>query len=723
MLTPRARARGRGRVAVAALAALAALPVAAAAIDATPDANAPAAAPDAPPATRIAADTDTLHGRVIPDPYRWLEDWTSPESSAWIDAQEAYAEAFLGACPARDDVRRRLGELLDIPSIGGLALQGDRLFFTRRNPENEQPVLCVRVGDAEPRALIDPSALGSGVPVSLDWWHPSENGLLLAYGTSEGGSEMSVLRVMDVDSGTDLRDEIPYARAAGVAWEPDGNAFYYSRFPAPGDVPPGDEFYYRRIYRHVLGDEAALDKLVFGDGLDKRHWPSAALSTDGRFLFAYVWRGGARNDIYVKDLARDDGFRPLVEGLDARFTGIAVGSTFYMMTSLEAPNFRILRVDLENPARLNWQELVPESDLTLQSFLYGGGHLCLLYLKDAHTLVRVHDAATGAHLRDVPLPEVAAVYDWAGDWRSPEVFFGLSSYLTPPTVLRYDATTGALREDMAVEAPLDPSPYVERQVWYESKDGTRIPMFLAHRRDIVLDGNNPTMLVGYGGFGSSVSPGFARNRFLWFERGGVYAEACLRGGGEYGDAWHRAGMLADKQNTFDDFIAAAEWLVAEGITSPERLAVWGGSNGGLLVGAFLTQRPDLAAAVICDVPLLDMTRFHRFYIGDIWSAEYGSPDDPEQFEWLYAYSPYHRVRDGVAYPAVYLTTAESDTRVHPSHALKMTARLQAASASGRPVLLRFQREAGHGLASPMRRVLAEYVDYYSFLFRTLGMTH
>jgi prolyl oligopeptidase len=582
-------------------------------------------------------------------------------------------------------------------------------------------VLYVRVGGAAPRVLIDPAALGSGVPVSLDWWYPSEDGLLLAYGLSEGGSETSTLYVMDVDTGGDLRDEIPWARAAGVAWEPDGNGFYYSRFPAPGEVPEGEEFYHRKIYHHLIGDDGAADHLVFGDGLDKRYWPSAALSTDGRFLFAYVWVGGARNDIYVNDLAGREGFKPLVEGLDARFSGIAVGTTFYVMTSLDAPNFKIVRVDLENPALENWTDLVPESDLPIQSFQYAGGYLFIHYLEDARTVIRVH-TSDGAYVRDVPLPAVASLYDWAADWRQTEVFLGVSSYLTPPAVLRYDAATDALAEDMVVEAPLDPSPYVEEQVWYTSKDGTRIPMFLVHKKDIALDGSNPTMLNGYGGFASSVSPGFARNRFLWMEHGGVYAEACLRGGSEYGDPWHRAGMMGQKQNVFDDFIAAAEWLIAQGYTSPEKLAVWGGSNGGLLVGAFLTQRPDLAAAVICDVPLLDMTRFHRFYIGDIWTAEYGDPDDPEQFEWLYAYSPYHHVSGGVAYPAVYFTTAESDTRVHPSHAFKMTARLQTATSSGKPILLRFHREAGHGLATPMSRVLDEYVDYYSFLFRTLGMT-
>ena len=721
MMTPCARARGRGWVAVAVLVALVALPRIATAQAPGVAVQPPVPKVDAPPATRTVAVAETLHGRVVPDPYRWLEDWKSPEAQAWLDEQAAYTDAFLGRCPERESIRARLEELLDIPSIGGVAVQGDRLFFTRRDPENEQPVLYVRVGDEAPRVLIDPSTLGSGVPVSLDWWYPSEDGLLLAYGLSEGGSETSTLYVLDVDRGGDLRDEIPWARAAGVAWEPDGNGFYYSRFPAPGDVPEGEEFYHRKIYHHRLGDEAGLDRLVFGDGLDKRYWPSAALSTDGRFLFAYVWMGGARNDIFVNDLAASDGFRPLVSGLDARFTGIAVGTTFYMMTSLDAPNFRIAQVDLENPARQNWKTLIAESDLPIQSFLYAGGYLYVLYLKDARAIVRVH-SADGAYLGDVPLPAVVSVADWAADWRDPRVFLGVSSYLTPPAVFRYDAATGAFEKDMAVEAPLDPSPYVEEQVWYTSKDGTRTPMFLVHRKDIALDGSNPTMLIGYGGFASAVSPGFARNRFLWMEHGGVYAEACIRGGGEYGDAWHRAGMLGNKQNVFDDYAAAAEWLVAQGYTSPSKLAVWGGSNGGLLVGAFLTQRSDLAAAVICDVPLLDMTRFHRFYIGDIWSAEYGSPDDPEQFEWLYAYSPYHRVKDGTAYPAVYLTTAESDTRVHPSHALKMTARLQAATRSGKPVLLRFQREAGHGLASPMSRILDEYVDYYSFLFMTLGMT-
>jgi prolyl oligopeptidase len=674
-----------------------------------------------PPKTRISVVADTMHGHIIEDPYRWLEDFQSEEAQAWIEAQRVYMREVLDAVPDRDAIHARLDELFQIPNLGTMSKSGERVFFMRRDPENEQQVLYWQEGlHGEPVLLLDPEEMGGDTKVGLDWWYPSIDGDLLAYGISEAGSESSVLHVLDVASGELLPDRIRHTRAASLAWKIDGSGFYYTRFPAPGKVPDEELFFHRKIYYHELGTDPSDDPLIFGDELDMYDWPGASMSTDGRYLLLYVFRGYTSNDLYVMDLEGDGQPVAIAEGMDARFSGFAIGSTLYMMTTLDAPNWRILKVDLTDPSQENWVELIPESDDALQTYLVADDHLLLQYLEDARSVIKVF-GTDGEYLRDVPLPEVCSVYDWTYDWRYPDVLIGVSSYLMPPTVYHYDVGTAELSVLKAVEAPIDTEPYVAEQVWYTSKDGTEIPMFLVHRKDIELDGSNPTLLAGYGGFNSPITPGFTRNRFLWMENGGVYAEACLRGGGEYGDSWHRAGMLANKQNTFDDFIAAAEWLVGEGYTTPRKLAVWGGSNGGLLIGAFITQRPELAGAAICDVPLLDMLHFHELYGATMWTTEYGHPEDPEQFQWLYAYSPYHHVTPGIEYPALYLTTAESDTRVHPSHAMKMAALLQKETGSNSPILMRFERTAGHGGGMTMSTLLDEYTDYYSFLFGQLGV--
>ncbi len=676
-----------------------------------------------PPETRTVDAADTLHGVVVPDPYRWLEDFESDEAQAWIGEQNAYTEGVLATFPDRGEIRARLDELFEIPHLGYMWERGDRFFFLRRDPENEQEILYVQRGvEAEPTKLVDPEDWSEDAPVGLDWWYPTPDGRLLAFGLSESGSESSTLRVMDVDSMKLLTDVIPNTRAASLAWKPDKSGFYYTRFPAPGAVPDDELYYHRKVYYHELGADQEDDPLVFGDDLEMEVWTGVSLSTNGRFLIGYAYRGSAENDIYLMDLAVGSGWKPLVVGLGTRSSGRAIENEFFMLTQHDAPNGRIFRVDLTRPGREHWVEIIPETENAIETYLYVSGRLFVRYLEDAHTKVQVFDR-DGEHLTDIELPDMATVFDWAGDWRGDDVFFGLSSYLLPPRTLRYDLATGEFNVHMAVEAPIDTEPYVTEQVWYTSRDGTKVSMFLVHRRDLKRDGSNPTVLTGYGGFTSSTQPSFARNRYLWLDHGGVWAEPNLRGGGEYGEEWHRAGMLGNKQNTFDDFIAAAEWLVESGYTQPSRLAVWGGSNGGLLVGACVTQRPDLAGTAICDVPLLDMVRFHRFYAARIWTPEYGSPEEPEQFEWLYAYSPYHRIEDGTDYPAVLFTTAESDSRVHPSHAMKATARLQAATTSDRPILLFFEREAGHGMGLQMSTILDRYVEYYSFLFQQMEMRY
>ena len=669
------------------------------------------------------AAADTLHGRVIADPFRWLEDFESERAQAWIEAEQRRVEETLGSVAARDSIRARLSTLFDIPHLGSLWLRGDRLFVKKREGEQEQEVLYVQFGlKGEPVELIDPDRLGDDPPVILDWWFPSVDGTLLAYGLSTAGSEQSTLHVMDVATRQVLADTIPRTRLVSLAWKPDGSGFYYTRFPAIGEVPSGEEYFHRKVYYHALGTDHTCDPLVFGEGLDMRAWTGVSISTNGRFLLGYAFYGSSRNDLYVRDLEHDEGWIPIVEGVDAASTGIPIENDLFMLTRQGAPNGRLVRVDLTDPRPEKWVELVPEAEHSIESYMYAGGRLVVDYLRNAHEHVVVFDA-DGGHVADIPLPDMASILDWSGDWERGEIFLNLSSYLLPPTIMRHDLESHTSTTHMAVDAPIDADRYVTEQVWYPSKDGTSVSMFLVRPKDIELDGDNPIILNGYGGFNTSVGPGFARNRYVWLEQGGIYVEPNIRGGGEYGEAWHRAGMLGKKQNTFDDFIAAAEWLIEEGYTSPSRLAVWGGSNGGLLVTAFLTQRPDLSAAAIADVPLTDMTRFHLLYGGSIWAAEYGSPEDPDAFEWLHAYSPYHRVVDGAEYPAVLLTTAETDTRVHPGHALKMAARLQEATSSERPILLRYERSAGHAMGARMNTILDEYVDYYSFLVGQLGVSY
>ena len=673
--------------------------------------------------SREGGAADTLHGRVISDPFRWLENGDDPEVQAWIQGQQALADSVLREAADRDSIRARLSALFDIPHLGDLSLRGDRLFIRKRGGDQEQQVLYVQPGlKGDPVELIDPDRLGDRAPVTLDWWYPSVDGALLAYGLSTGGSERSTLRVMDVDARRALPDTIPGTLLASLAWRPDGAGFYYTRFPAVGEVPEGEEFFHRRVYYHALGTDYIDDPLVFGEGFDMRVWTAVSISTNGRFLIGYASHGSDRNDVYVRDLDGDEGWIPIIEGVDALSWGVPIGGDFYMLTRQDAPNGRIVRVDLTDPRPETWIEIVPEAEHSIESYMYAGGHLLVDYLENAHERVAVF-GADGKHVADIPLPDMASILDWSGDWQRDDVFLNLNSYLLPPTVLRYNLKDGTATTHMAVDAPIDANRYVTEQVRYPSRDGTTISMFIVRRRDLPLDGDNPTILSGYGGFNTSITPEFARNRYVWLEQGGVYAAPNLRGGGEYGEAWHRAGMLAEKQNTFDDFIGAAEWLIASGYTSPSRLAVWGGSNGGLLVTAFLTQRPDLAAAAIADVPLTDMTRFHLLSVGSIWTPEYGSPEDPEAFEWLYGYSPYHNVADGAEYPAVFLTTAETDTRVHPSHALKMAARLQEATSSTRPIFLRYERSAGHAMGARMSTMLDQYTDYYAFLFGELGVEY
>jgi prolyl oligopeptidase len=664
---------------------------------------------------------DILHGETIADPYRWLEDGAAAETRLWTDRQNAFTQAYLGAVPGRQRLRRRLEELLAIGVLSVPTPVRGRYFYLRREGRLNHPVLYWRQGvEGTDNVAVDPNALNPAGTTALDWFYPSKDGRLLAYGLSENGSEESVLHLLEVASGLHLPDRIPRMRAASLAWLPDASGFYYSRYPRPSEVPAGEEHYHRAIYYHHLGSDPEADPLVFRP-VEKEYWPGVSLSPDGRWLVVSVARTFDQTDLYIRDLSRDGPLVPVAENQPASFEGEIAHGRLFLRTNLDAPTYRLYQVNPEHPDRSAWREIVaPRAEAVLESVSIAGSRLALGYLERASSRLRLSDLE-GRLVGDVALPELGSLFGVGAEWDGQEIFYGFSSYTVPPSVYRIDLATGASALWRRVEADVDPSQFVVRQVTYASRDGTPISMFLVHRSGLETTGDSPTYLTGYGGFNISMTPAFSRSLLLWLELGGVVAVPNIRGGGEYGETWHQAGILASKQNSFDDFIGAAEWLIAEGYTRPERLAAAGGSNGGLLVGAVLTQRPELFRAVLVQVPLLDMLRYHRFLIARLWIPEYGSAEDPAQFRWLRAYSPYHHVREGVAYPAVLLATAESDTRVDPMHARKMAARLQAASTADRPILLRLESRAGHGAGKPLSKVLDELTDSWTFVFSELGV--
>ena len=662
-----------------------------------------------------------MHGELIADPYRWLEDGESAETKAWTEAQNRFTRDHLERGPARAHIQRRLAELLQIGALTTPMPARGRYFYQRRDGDQNQPVLYLRIGlEGEERVLLDPNLLDAAGTTALDWFFPSADGRLLAYGLSSNGSEESVLQVMEVDSGRAMADRIPGTRAADVAWLPDASGFYYTRYPLPGMVPEAERQYHRTVYFHSLGANPADDLLIF-QPREKEFWPGVDVSPDGRWLIVSVARTFDQTDVYIQDRVGGGPLVPVVQDLAAAFEAQIVRDRLYIRTNFEAPNYRLYLAEPQRPEPENWREIIASrEDAVLDGVLIVGESLALSYLERASSKLELA-SLEGRNRRTIPLPAIGSVFGWDGEWDGDELLYGFSSYTVPPSIYRVDLASGQQKLWQRVEADLAPDAFEVHQVRYLSKDGTGVSMFLVHRRGLVRDGSNPVYLTGYGGFNISMTPVFSRSMLLWLEQGGVVAVPNLRGGGEYGEAWHHDGMLANKQNSFDDFVAAAEWLIGEGYTRPEHLAIAGGSNGGLLMGAVITQRPELFRAVIVQVPLLDMLRYHKFRIARLWIPEYGNPDHPEQFRWLRAYSPYHNIQAGTAYPAVLLATAESDTRVDPMHARKMTALLQASTSSGRPVLLRLEPRAGHGAGKPVSKVLEELVDTWSFVFAELGL--
>ncbi|XXT39161.1 prolyl oligopeptidase family serine peptidase [Sorangium sp. So ce513] len=660
----------------------------------------------------------TLHGVEITDPYRWLEDGDSPEVKEWMKSQDAFTRAELSRLPERDAIAARLKQLFYIDAVSAPRHRKGRYFFTRRHATKEKSIVYWKEGKGgEERALLDPNTWSDDGSVSLGGWDVSWDGKNVAYKVQKNNSDEATLHVMDVASGKRSEvDVIEGGKYAHASWTPSGDGFYYVWLPTDPSIPVADRPGYAEVRFHKLGQDPKKDRVVRGRTGDPRTFLDASLSKDGRFLILTVSHGWTSADVYFRDLRKPGGQdvdKPLAVGRDAHY-GVAVyKDRFYVHTDEGAPHYRLFEVDPDRPERAAWKEIVPERpDATLDSVSIVGGHLALSYLKDASSRVEVR-SLDGKLVREVPLPGIGTVGGPSGLPDEDEAYFSFESFTSPQEIYATSIKTGETSLYARIDVPVDPSPFTVEQTFFPSKDGTKISMFIVRRKDMKKDGSSRALLYGYGGFQISQTPSFTASMYPWLERGGVYAVANLRGGGEYGEAWHRDGMLLKKQNVFDDFIAAAEHLVREGYTRPERLVVQGGSNGGLLVGAALTQRPDLFGAVLCGVPLLDMVRYHLFGSGKTWISEYGSADDPEQFKALHAYSPYHRVKPGTRYPAVLLLSADSDDRVDPMHARKFAAALQAASAGG-PVLLRIERNAGHGGADLIKAAVEKGADQISF---------
>jgi prolyl oligopeptidase len=681
------------------------------------------------PTTKQVDHVDTYHGTVIPDPYRWLENADAADTKAWIEAQNRLTFSYLSDIPGREYLKQRLTALWNYERYTTPSKEGEWYIFSRNDGLQNQSVLYrQRSLETEAELLMDPNTLSEDGTIALSGMAFTKDGSLIAYGLQRSGSDWRDYKVRDVQTGQDLADHVRWIKFAGVSWTNDGRGFFYSRYPEPaaGDSLQGT-VYDQKVYYHRIGTSQNEDVLVYVRP-DQPEWGfDLTVTDDGRYGIMAVWHGtDERNRVYYIDLGDAD--RPDVRGevirllddFDATYDFLGNdGPRFYFRTNLDAPRYRVIAIDVRQGERDRWETVIAEHEDVLAGVDIINDRFVAEYLHNAHSRVAIFSIA-GEHERDLDLPTLGSVGSISGERDDTEMFYSFTSFLYPSTIFRYDFTSGEPTVFRAPEVDFDPTQYETRQIFYRSKDGMAIPMFLTHRKGIELDGTNPTYLYGYGGFNISLSPGFSVANLVWLELGGVYALANLRGGGEYGKEWHRMGMLENKQNVFDDFIAAGEYLIEQGYTSREKLSIGGGSNGGLLVGAVLNQRPDLFAAALPAVGVMDMLRFQKFTIGWAWVSDYGSSEDPEMFSHLYAYSPYHNLRTA-DYPAIMVTTADHDDRVVPGHSFKYAARLQAVQQGDAPVLIRVQTSAGHGSGKPTTMRIEEAADRWAFVATNLKM--
>ena len=681
--------------------------------------------PNTPPGNQV----DDYHGTPVTDPYRWLEDVDSPETLAWVKAQNELTFGYLEQIPGRDKLRKRLTSLWDFSRAMTIHHRGGSYFQFRNSGLQNQDVLYVMEGYADPgRLLLDPNTLSEDGTAALNTWSVSDDGAWLAYAISHSGSDWVEWRIRKVENGKDLPESLEWSKFSGASWAHDHSGFYYCRYAAPAEGEVYQETNYNQtVYFHRLNTPQTDDVLVYARP-DQPEWGfGPEVSNDGRYLAMAVSQGtDTRNRFFYKDLHTNGEVIELIPDLEAAYLFIGNdGPVFYFQTDRESPKSRLISIDVTQPEFPNWKTLIPESGDTLEAVTIINDQFVTIYMHDAHELLKCF-SMDGMPLGEIELPTLGSVtYGYvstlAGRREDREMFYLFHSFAHPVTVFRYDFESGKSEVIFKPSIQFDFSPYITRQVFVTSKDGTKVPMFLVHRLDLKLDGQNPTLLYGYGGFNISQTPVFAVSRLAWLDMGGVYAVSILRGGGEYGEEWHKGGMIHAKQNVFDDFIACAEWLVSEKITTTPKLAIEGRSNGGLLVGACMTQRPDLFGACLPIVGVMDMLRFHKFTIGWAWVSDYGCSDKPDEFKTLYSYSPYHNLKPRTKYPPTLVTTGDHDDRVVPGHSFKFTARLQACQVDDAPTLIRIQTKAGHGAGKPTSILIEELADIYAFLAMNLAM--
>jgi prolyl oligopeptidase len=676
------------------------------------------------PAARKSDQVDDYHGVRVADPYRWLEDLDSEETRAWVEAQNKLSFGYLASIPERDALKDRITKLWNYEKYGIPFKEGNRYFYSRNSGLQNQAVLySVTTLDAPPQLLLDPNTLSTDGTVALSGLQSSPDGKLLAYSLSASGSDWQEWKVRDVETSRDLSDHLKWVKFSGVSWTQDGKGFFYSRYDEPKEEALKAINYFQKIYYHKLGTPQSEDVLVY-ERPDQKDWLfGGTVTDDGAYLIITVYQGtDVKTRVYYKDLkAGNATVVELLDDFDASYSFIGNdGARFWFQTDLDAPRGKVIEIDTSKPARANWKTVVPETRETLQAVTLVNNRFVLNYLKDAYTQVKIYETS-GKFVNEVAFPGIGSAAGFGGKASDKETFYSFTGFTTPTTIYRYDMVTGKSTIFRQPKVDFNPAAYETKQVFYTSKDGARVPMFITHKKGLKLDGNNPTFLYGYGGFNISLSPAFSVGNLVWMELGGIYAQPNLRGGGEYGEDWHQAGMKLKKQNVFDDFIGAAEWLIANKYTSTPKLAIGGGSNGGLLVGAVMTQRPKLFGAALPAVGVMDMLRFQKFTIGWAWVSDYGSSEDPEEFKALYAYSPLHNIKPGTSYPPTLITTADHDDRVWPGHSFKFAAALQEAQGGSAPILIRIETKAGHGAGKPTSKIIEEIADRWAFLVKTLDM--
>ncbi len=679
------------------------------------------------PPTKTVEQVDDFHGTKVEDPYRWLEDdvRTSKDVADWVEAENKLTFDFLKSIPQRETIQNRMTELWNYEKIGAPFKRGGRFYFSRNDGLQNQNVLFRQdTLESEAQVLLDPNSWSKDGTIALSGSAFSDDGRYVAYGVQDAGSDWNTWKIMEIESGKVLADELKWVKFSGADWTPDSRGFFYARYPQPEEGAAFQSLNTNmKVYYHRVGTSQASDVLVY-ERPDHPDWGfQLSVSEDGHYLIITVWVGtDDRYRIVVKDLTEAYGLPyELIDNFEHEYSFVGNDDqVLYFQTNVDAPLRRVIAIDLKKPARENWKEIIPQTENALDGVGIVGNMFVCNYLKDAKTQVRLHQM-DGTFVREVAFPGIGTASGFEGRRKDTDTFYSFSGFALPTTTFRYNMITGESKLFRKADVKFNPDDYETSQIFYTSKDGTKVPMFLCHKKGIKLDGTNPTLLYGYGGFNISITPSFSVSRLTWMEMGGVLAVANLRGGGEYGEPWHKAGTKQNKQNVFDDFIAAAEWLIANKYTSPKKMAIQGGSNGGLLVGACMTQRPDLYGACLPAVGVMDMLRFHKFTAGRFWTDDYGSADVAEEFPALQKYSPYHNLKGGTQYPATLITTADTDDRVVPGHSFKFAAQLQACQSGTAPTLIRIETRAGHGAGKPTAKIIEEASDQWAFLVKTLGM--